>query len=122
MDKEILKALGDLLDDKLDPIRKDISNMKEDISNMKEDISNMKEDISNMKEDIKLIKTQQEEHGRILRALEDKAEVNKAEHDKLSNDIAHLSEKVEGMRKDLATVEIVTARNMENIAQLKIVK
>lgn len=94
MDKEFLKAIGELLDEKLTPI----------------------------KEDISLIKTQQEEHGRILRILEDKATTNKAEHDKLFNEVAHLSEKVECMRKDLATVEVVTARNMENIAQLKIIK
>ncbi|MBP1865241.1 hypothetical protein BD780_002389 [Clostridium tetanomorphum] len=42
--------------------------------------------------------------------------------DKLSNEIMHLSQTVENMRKDLATVEIVTARNMENIAQLKVIK
>jgi hypothetical protein len=101
MDNELLKALSNLLDEKLEPIKSDITNMKSDIV---------------------LIKTQQEEHGRILRILEDKTVINKAEHDKLSNDIMHLSEKVEGMRRDLATVEIVTARNMENIANLKIVK
>jgi len=33
-----------------------------------------------------------------------------------------LSGKVENMRKDLATVEVVTARNMQNIAQLKVIK
>lgn len=101
MDKEFIKAIGELLDEKLIPIKEDINEMKQDIS---------------------LIKTQQEEQGRILRILEDKATTNKAEHDKLSNEMAHISEKVEGMRKDLATVEVVTARNMENIAQLKIIK
>lgn len=108
MDKEFLKAIGELLDEKLIPIKEDISGIKQDMNEMKQDIS--------------LIKTQQEEHGRILRILEDKATTNKAEHDKLSNEMAHISEKVESMRKDLATVEVVTARNMENIAQLKIIK
>lgn len=115
MDKEFLKAIGELLDEKLIPI-------KEDISGIKQDMNEMKQDMNEMKQDISLIKTQQEEHGRILRILEDKATTNKAEHDKLSNEMAHISEKVESMRKDLATVEVVTARNMENIAQLKIIK
>lgn len=101
MDKEILSALSGLLDEKLNPI---------------------KEDISSLKDDVKYIKIQQEEQGKILRVLEDKAITNKAEHDKLSNDIIQLSGKVENMRKDLATVEVVTARNMENIAQLKVIK
>lgn len=112
MDKELLKALSDMLDEKLDV----------KLDPIKRDIADMKSDIINMKEDIILIKTQQQEHGIILRVLEDKAVVNKAEHDKLNNDIIHLSEKVEEMRKDLAAVEIVTARNMQNIATLKIVK
>lgn len=101
MDKEILKAFSDLLDEKLEPIKSDIGNMKNDIS---------------------LIKIQQEEQSRVLRILEDKAVTNKAEYDRLGNEIAHLSEKVENMRKDLATVEVVTARNMETIATLKVIK
>ncbi|NFF64896.1 hypothetical protein [Clostridium sporogenes] len=115
MDKEILSALGALLDEKLNPI-------KEDISGVKKDVSGLKGDVSSLKEDVKYIKIQQEEQGKILRVLEDKAITNKAEHDKLSNDIIQLSGKVENMRKDLATVEVVTARNMENIAQLKVIK
>lgn len=47
---------------------------------------------------------------------------NKAEYDKLSADMIKLSGKVEDMSKDLVMVEKVTARNMENIADLKIVK
>ena len=94
MDKELLKVLSDLLDEKLLPI----------------------------KDDIKNIKTQQEESISILRSLEHKADVNKSEHDKLSNDISKLSGTMENMRKDLSAVEVVTARNLENIAQLKIVK
>lgn len=62
------------------------------------------------------------EHTQILRALEHLAQVNRSEHDRMFNDIAHLKGETEAMRKDLATVEIVTARNMENIAHLKLIK
>ncbi|EPY2305691.1 hypothetical protein ACXATD_001326 [Clostridium sporogenes] len=136
MDKEILSVLSALLDEKLNPIKEDISGVKKDVSGLKGDVSNLKEDmcvlkkdvsglksnVSSLKEDVKYIKIQQEEQVKILRVLEDKAITNKAEHDKLSNDIIQLSGKVENMRKDLATVEVVTARNMENIAQLKVIK
>ena len=101
MDKELLNALGNLLDEKLSPIKNDIKNIYGDIKN---------------------IKTQQEESISILRSLEHKADVNKSEHDKLFNDVAKLSGTVENMRKDLSAVEVVTARNLENIAQLKLVK
>ena len=63
-----------------------------------------------------------DEHTQILRALEHLAKVNKSEHDRMFNDIAHIKGETEAMRKDLATVEIVTARNMENIAHLKLIK
>ena len=143
MDNELIKALSSLLDDKLSPINSEIKNIKNDINNMKDDIkdlktnmnsmnadikdlktdmSSMNADIKNMKDDIKSLKTQQEESLSILRSLEHKADVNKSEHDRLFNDIANLSGAVENMRKDLCAVEVVTARNMENIAQLKIVK
>lgn len=129
LDKEMLTVLSSLLDEKLNPIKEDISTLKEDVSGLKKDVSGLKEDVSGLKEDVltlkedvKFIKVQQKEQGRILRILEDKAITNKAEHDKISNEIVHLSEKVENMRKDLATVEVVTARNMENIAKLKVIK
>lgn len=37
---------------------------------------------------LKRLETKIDEHTQILRALEHSAEVNKAEHDKMSNDIA----------------------------------
>jgi len=129
LDKELIKSLSDLLDEKLTPIKNDIKNIKSDLSGVKSDLSgvksdlsNVKSDLSNVKSDLKSIKSQQEESISILRALEHKADINKAEHDKLFNDIANLTGSVENMRKDLSAVEVVTARNMENIAQLKLVK
>ncbi|WP_185651491.1 hypothetical protein [Clostridium sp. DJ247] len=63
-----------------------------------------------------------DEHTQILRALEHLAQVNKSEHDRMFNDIAYIKGETESIRKDLAAVEIVTARNMENIAHLKLIK
>ena len=136
MDKELFNALSSLLDEKLAPIKDDISGMKNEIGTIKDDMSGMKNeigvikgDMSSMKNeigvikgDIKYIKIQQEESYLILKSLEHNSEVNKAEHDKFSNDVAHLYGEVESMRKDLSAVEVVTARNMEHIAQLKVIK
>lgn len=47
---------------------------------------------------------------------------DKADHDAMSNSIIQLSGKFENMRKDMAALEVVSARNMENIAELKLVK
>lgn len=61
-------------------------------------------------------------HTLILRALEHSAQVNKAEHDKISNDIAKIQGDFAGMRKDLSQVEIVTANNWADLAKFKAVK
>lgn len=87
MEKEILLALSNLLDEKLKPINDKL-----------------------------------DEHTQILRALEHSAEVNKAEHDKVSNDIAHIKGDVESIKKDLCFVEEATAKNWTDIAKLKAVK
>lgn len=129
MDNELLKALGTLLDEKLEPVKNelkalkdDVKILKNDVTTLKDDVISLKDDVISLKGDVNTLKTQQEESYQILKSLEHNSEVNKAEHDKFSNEIAQLTGEIQSMRKDLSTVEIVTARNMESIAQLKIIK
>ena len=75
-----------------------------------------------LKEELEPIKTKIDETYQIVKALEHSAEVNKAEHDKMSNDISHIKGDVEAIRKDVSTVEIVTANNYADIAKLKAIK
>jgi hypothetical protein len=63
-----------------------------------------------------------DENTEILRVLEHKAEVNKAEYDKMNNDIAHIKGTIESIKKDMSTIEIVTSSNYADIAKLKAVK
>ena len=60
-----------------------------------------------------------DETYKIVRALEHSAEVNKAEHDKMANDIIHIKGDVEAIKKDLSRVEEATASNWVDIARLK---
>lgn len=94
MNTDLLNAISDLLDKKLEPI----------------------------KAQLEPIKAQLDEHTQILRALEHSAQVNKAEHDKMSNDIAHIKGDVEAIKKDITNVEVITASNWADIAKLKAVK
>lgn len=73
-------------------------------------------------EKLKPISIKLDETYQIVRALEHSAEVNKAEHDKMANDIVHIKGGVESIRKDISTVEVVTASNYAYIAELKAVK
>jgi hypothetical protein len=71
---------------------------------------------------VKGIIVQQEEDHAILKALEHNSNVNKAEHDKMFNDITHIKGNVEGIRKDISNIEIITSSNWNDIAKLKAIK
>lgn len=75
-----------------------------------------------MQTDISSVKTQLNENTQILIALEHSSEINKAEHDKMSNDIAHIKGNFENLRKDLNAMEIVTSKNWNDIAKLQQLK
>ncbi|MBB6624667.1 hypothetical protein [Clostridium gasigenes] len=61
----------------------------------------------------------QKEIYQIVKALEHSSEVNKAEHDSMSNDIAQIKGDVSAIKKDLLQVEMVTANNWADITNLK---
>lgn len=54
--------------------------------------------------------------------MEEKFEVNKAEHDNMIVDIAEIKGDVKSIKKDLSQVEMVTANNWADIARLKAIK
>lgn len=96
MNKETIKLLGDLLDEKLD-----------------------KKLDKKLDEKLEPIKAKLDEHTQILIALEHLAQVNKAEHDKMSNDIAHMKGDIESIKKGLAGVELITANNWSDIVKIR---
>ena len=71
---------------------------------------------------LKRLEIRQNETYQIVKALEHSAEVNKAECDKMTNDISHIKGDVEAIRKDISNVEIITSSNWNDIAKLKSVK
>lgn len=67
--------------------------------------------LDNIETKINNMELQLNENTQILKALEHKAEVNKAEHDKILNDIAH----IQGNIKSVDNVKTVLKENAENI-------
>jgi len=104
MDKEILEILK-RLESKID-----------------QGLSGLGTKMDSLETKVDNLETKLDEHTLILRALEHSAQVNKAEHDKMSNDIAKIQGDVAGIRKDLSQVELVTANNWADIVKLKAVK
>lgn len=91
MNKEDLKAIAELLDTKLEPI----------------------------KNDVKSIKSQLDEHTQILRALEHSAEVSKAERDKMGNDIAHIEGHLKNIDENIDVMKEILGKHEVDITVLK---
>ena len=68
------------------------------------------------------IESQINENTQILKALEHKVDVIKAEQENIKHDIAHIKGDVEAVKKDITNVEVITASNWADIAKLKAVK
>jgi chromosome segregation ATPase len=101
-------------------------NFKTDINKrfdaLENEVSSIKSEVSSIKDELALVKTQVSENTQILKALKHSAEVNKAEHDKMANDIAHIKGDVEKLRRDINSVENITAKNWADITELKAIK
>lgn len=121
MENEALEILKALQKD-MTGMKTDMTSMKQDMISIKQDMTSIKQEISEMKGDISLLKVSQTESMAILRALEQSSEVNKAEHDKMSNEISHLQGDVTSIKHDLNRIELATANNWADIAKLKAVR
>lgn len=107
MDKEVFEILNKLLTGQ---------------EGLISDIKEIKAQITGLKTEVNDLKTQLTENTQILKSLEHSAEINKAEHDKMQYDIAHIKGDIESIKKDLSQVELVTANNWADIVKLKAVK
>ncbi|HOQ01512.1 MAG TPA: hypothetical protein PK604_11960 [Acetivibrio clariflavus] len=104
MEEKILQALAEL-SNQFDSLRKDVNSR-----------------LSNLENKVDALQIQTKENTEILKFLVHSAEVNKAEHDRMNNDIAHIKGELESIRKDLVNVEIITSSNWNDIAKLKAIK
>ncbi|MBU3155080.1 hypothetical protein [Clostridium estertheticum] len=107
MEKEILDILKE---------------MQSDMKLMQGDIKSVQSDMKSMQDDVKSIKMAQEEHTQILRALEHKTDVISAAQENLKHEVFEIKGEVKSMRKDMSSVEIITANNWADIAKLKAIK
>ena len=89
---------------------------------MQNDMSSMKSDMSSMEGEISSIKSTLDEHSQILRALEHKTDVISAEQENLKHTVAEVMGEVKSIRKDLSSLELITANNWSDIVKLKAVK
>ena len=55
-DKELLSAISDIVEAKLEPVKQDIHGLKEEVGRLKEDVSGLKEEAGSLKEDVSGLK------------------------------------------------------------------
>lgn len=103
-------------------MEKVLTEILSEVKTIKTDITTIKTDISGLKEGQNRLETQVLENTQILKALEHAAQVNKAEHDNMINDIAEVKGEIKGLRNNINTVELVTSQNWTEITRLKSIK
>lgn len=103
-------------------LKEEVKTIKTDIGGLKEEVKTIKKDIGSLKEGQHRIEIQVLENTQILKALEHTAQVNKAEHDNMINDIAEIKGEMKGIRNNVNTVELVTSQNWNELVKLKSVK
>ena len=106
-EEKILQMLGDL---------------QTDITDMKTDIKQLKTDSRQMQADIDLIKIGQTEHTQLLNAIIHRADIQRAEIDKLNIETAKISGSIQNLRSDMNLVEEISGKNLVDIARLKAIK
>lgn len=119
MENELLSSIREMLKEELKPIKNEIGGMKEEINTIKTDVSGMKEEVNTIKTDMNSMRLKLDETYDIVKALEHSSQINKAEHDSMVNDIAHIKGDTEAIKRDMARIEEATAHNWLDIAKLK---
>jgi len=99
MEDKILQAIEGLKND----LNSKINSLSDKVDKQGNQINLLSEKVDNQ---------QIKENTQILKALEHLAQVNKAEHDKMSLDIAEISGEIKAMRKGLSNVELVKLKSV----------
>ena len=147
-ERELLQAIGEIMDQKIEPIHQDISELKTDVSELKADVSGLKTDVSGLKTDVSGLKTDVSELKTGQETLrQDVSELKAGQESleeqiikiniKLENDIGrkistlfdahqldsekidHILETVEAMNNAYAATDVITRVNTAEINKLK---
>lgn len=133
MENEIFKEILT----EIKSMKSDITSMKSDITSMKSDIGGLKSSQEQMQSDIGGLKSSQEQMQSSIISINTKIDNNHKESmaklDSLENKFDDLEPKnasrhieiinrMDGLSKDLTVVEVVSGKNMTDIAYLKAIK
>ena len=135
-DRQLLEKILDELTDvknEVKFVKNGLGTVKEEVSTVKEEVSSVKEEVSSIanrvssidnrvgsiENEVKWIKTQQQEDHLILKALKHNSEVNKAEHDKMVNEMAYMEGHLKNIDENLNAVKEIIGKHEVDIRVLK---
>ncbi|MCC0705304.1 hypothetical protein IC213_19800 [Clostridioides sp. ES-S-0049-02] len=135
MENKILELLQEMqgsikeMQGSIKGIQGEIKGINTRLDGMKQDITDLKTGQVETNNRLDIVESQLKENTQILKALEHKADVSKAEHDKMSFDISRVQGDMTSAKDDiqeitnkLSTLETVTIDNWKDITKLKKVK
>lgn len=111
MEEKILKLLENLAES--------VDGLRDDLKETNKKLDRLESRMDKLETEVGLIKEQVKENTEILKALEHANEVHKVEIDKLTYDVAEIAADVKAIRKDFSLVEEITAKNWNEIIQIK---
>lgn len=92
----------DKLEKRFDNLEGRFDNLEGRFDNLAGRFDNLESDVSSLKSDMSSVKSQVQENTRILKALEHKADVHKAEIDRLNYTVAELCGNFVELKEDVA--------------------
>ncbi|EQF27373.1 hypothetical protein QEW_0748 [Clostridioides difficile CD160] len=128
MENKILELLQEMqgsikeMQGSIKGIQGEIKGINTRLDGMEHDIKDLKTGQVETNNRLDIVESQLNENTQILKALEHKADVSKAEHDKMSFDILHIQGDISEIKQDLNATQIITSKNWSDIEKLKSIK
>lgn len=104
-DLELLQAIGQVVEAKMEPMRQDIRDLKEDIGQLKQDVGILKEDVGVLKQEVSMLKEDvgvlKQDVGMLkedVSMLKEDTQTLKGEVRELQQNYSQLEAKVDGVR------------------------
>ena len=118
-DNELLLAISLMMDKKLDPIQKDITNMQNQISNMQGDITQMQDDIIDIKgqireTDIRVKQIEINQENKILPRLQNIEACYTSTYERYARGV----EQIENTLQDINLVKTVVTEHSEKLQKI----
>ncbi|MBS3971041.1 MAG: hypothetical protein KGZ94_13120, partial [Clostridia bacterium] len=107
------------VDNEIKSLKGNVEAVDNEIKSLKGNVEAVDNEIKFVKNDLELIKTQQKEDHLILKALEHKADINKAEHDQMLNNLAYMEGAVNNVKENIGAIKEIIGRHEVDITVLK---